>query len=98
MLGLLLKAPIKIIMTAVVSILLFVLMFAFTPDLFVRLQDGAEWIDNQIRNPPLDEQGTVLFRQFVNENSILAIFGTLVARSIVEGAAQIGGMIFGFER
>lgn len=91
MLSWMIKAPSKILATFVVSILVFLVVFAFFPNVLIALQDFSEYIDGYTRNPPIDDQGKALFRVFVNENTLLAVMGTVFARSVVEIVSMAGG-------
>lgn len=85
------KASTKLVATFFLVIILMILGFAFAPSAITGLQDFANTIEGHVRNPGLDNQGTVLFRMLVNENTIFGIFMTLIARAIVEFAAWAGG-------
>ncbi len=85
------KAGTKLVATFFLVIILMILGFAFAPGAVTGLQDFANMIEGQVRNPGLDNQGTMLFRMLVNENTIFGIFMTLIARALVEFAAWAGG-------
>lgn len=74
----------KIVITFFMVILLLMIGFAFFPDQLNRLSDFTNWIESQIRDPNLDDQGKFLFRTLVNENTIFGIVMTLLARAVVE--------------
>ena len=94
-LSLLSKASAKLVATFVLVIVLMVLAFAFFPGAIKGLQDFVETLNESLRNPPLlDEQGIILYRTLVNENTIFGIIMTLVARSVVELFALIGGSVW----
>ena len=94
-LSLLGKASAKLVATFFMVIGLMILAFAFFPGGITWLQDLVEMLNEDLRNPPLlNEQATVLYRTLVNENTIFGIIMTLLARSIVELIALIGGSIW----
>lgn len=89
------KASAKLIATFVLVIILMVLAFAFAPGLIRELQDHIEVINDMVRTPVLlDNQGLILYRTLVNENTIFGIIMTLIARAIIEIVAWLFGQAF----
>lgn len=99
LLGLFGRASTKLLATFVTVIVLMLLGFAFFPSALNALNDFANYLEGHLRNPPLNEQATVLFRTLVNENTIFGIIMTMIARSVVELFALFFGrswkMVFG---
>lgn len=97
--GLFGRASAKLIATFVMVIILILLGFAFFPSALNALNDFANTLEGMLRNPPLNEQATVLYRTLVNENTIFGIVMTMIARSVVELFALLFGrgrkMVFG---
>ncbi|MEL6258954.1 MAG: hypothetical protein AAFQ67_07855 [Pseudomonadota bacterium] len=91
MIWMLARASTKLIATFIVVFIFFILSFVFAPGLVRAIQDFADMINNLTRTPPLGEQALILYRTFVNENTIMGITLTVIARVIVEIAAWIGG-------
>ncbi|MEO0983087.1 MAG: hypothetical protein AAFX03_10595 [Pseudomonadota bacterium] len=91
MIGMMARASTKMVATFVVVIVFFLICFAFAPWIIRGLQDVAEWMDNYLRTPPLNEQALILYRTLVNENTLLGIITTVVARMIVEIVSWVGG-------
>ena len=91
LLGVFSRASAKLAATFVVVIILMILAFAVAPGAIVGLQDMVEDLNEMLRNPPLNQQATVLYRTLVNENTIFGILMTLIARAIVETCAFGGG-------
>lgn len=91
LLGVFTRASAKLAATFVVVILLMIIAFAVAPGWIVGLQDFVETLNEHLRNPPLNQQGKVLYRTLVNENTIFGILMTLIARAIVETVAFAGG-------
>ena len=93
MFSMMVKAPIKIVATFVVSLGLFLGAFIFFPTALTTVQDWANNVSDAIRNWPPDDKSTVLWRTFTDSNAILAVFVTILSRSIVELSGQIGGAV-----
>jgi len=91
LLGLFTRASAKLAATFVVVIMLMLAGFAFFPGAVNALSDFTNYIEGYLRNPPLNEQATVLFRTLVNEQTIFGIIVTMLARSIVEFFAWFFG-------
>lgn len=83
-------------MSFVLVIAIMVLAFAFFPEGIRGMQDWIEGLNDHLRTPPiLDDQGLILYRTLVNENTIFGIIMTLVSRAIIEVFAWGFGAIFG---
>lgn len=83
--GSLTRSSAKLVISFFLVIVLMVLGFAFAPDLVRGFQDWIEGINDMVRTPPLlDDQGLILYRTLVNENTIFGIILTLVSRAIIE--------------
>ncbi|MEO0881520.1 MAG: hypothetical protein AAFY34_02195 [Pseudomonadota bacterium] len=78
------KASAKLAATFIMVIVLLLVGFAFFPGAVNGLSDFTNYLEGYLRNPPLNEQATVLFRTLVNEQTIFGIIMTMIARSIVE--------------
>ena len=85
------RASTKLAATFVMVILLMLLGFAFFPSAINGLSDFTNYLEGYLRDPPLNEQATVLFRTLVNEQTIFGIIMTMIARSIVEFFAWFFG-------
>lgn len=96
MFGMLFRSSTKMAATFVVLIGLMLLCFMFAPGLLTGLQDVAEWLDNYLRTPPLNQQETVLWRTLVNENTLFGVISTIIARMVVELGAFFFGTVLGF--
>mgnify|MGYP001266629586 CR=1 FL=1 len=94
LLGSVVRSSTKLFISFVVVIALMVLAFAFAPGLIRQSQDWIEVLNDMVRTPPmLDDQGLILYRTLVNENTIFGIIMTLLARSLVEIFAWIFGRL-----
>ncbi|MEM6899402.1 MAG: hypothetical protein AAF583_06500 [Pseudomonadota bacterium] len=85
------KASAKLAATFVTVIVLMLAGFAFFPGAVNSLSDFTNYLEGFLRNPPLNEQATVLFRTLVNEQTIFGIIITMIARSFVEFVAWFFG-------
>lgn len=85
------KASAKLAATFVMVIILMLSGFAFFPSAVNSLSDFTNYLEGFLRNPPLNEQATVLFRTLVNEQTIFGIIITMISRSIVELIAWFFG-------
>lgn len=94
LLGMFSRASAKLLATFVMVIALMIGMFAVAPGLITALQDLVEGLDAVLRDPPLNEQGTVLYRTLVNENTVFGIVMTIIARALVELIAWAGGSLW----
>jgi hypothetical protein len=94
MLGLIVKAPVKIVATFVVSLGLLLGAFIYLPDALTTAQDWSNNVSDAVRDLPPDNKSTVLWRTFTDSNAILAVFVTILSRSIVELAGHAGGAIY----
>lgn len=91
LLGLFGRASAKLMATFIMVIVLMLAGFAFFPSALNALNDFANTLEGMLRDPPLNEQGTILFRTLVNENTIFGIIMTMIARSVVEFFALFFG-------
>ncbi|MEM1105977.1 MAG: hypothetical protein AAGH87_06265 [Pseudomonadota bacterium] len=88
LLGSLTRASTKLVLSFVLVIVIMVLCFAFAPGLIRGMQDWIENLNELLRTPPLlSDQGLILYRTLVNENTIFGILLTLLARAIIEVCA-----------
>ncbi|MEL6568779.1 MAG: hypothetical protein AAFQ22_10205 [Pseudomonadota bacterium] len=88
LLGSLTRASTKLVLSFVLVIVIMVLSFAFAPGMIRGLQDWIEALNEILRTPPLlNDQGLILYRTLVNENTIFGILLTLMARAIIEVCA-----------
>lgn len=95
--GSLFRSSSKLVISFVLVIVIMVLGFAFVPEWVRGLQDQIEWMNDFIRTPPLlDDQGLILYRTLVNENTIFGIVMTIFARAIIELVAWFFGTAMGF--
>lgn len=96
LMGSLARSSTKLFISFVLVIVLLVLAFAFAPGMVRGVQDWIEVINDSVRTPPLlDDQGMILYRTLVNENTIFGIIMTLISRAIVEIIAWFFGLMFG---
>ena len=91
MLNFFFKAPVKILATFAVSMGLFLGAFIWFPTALTTAQDWSNIVSDTVRDWPPDDKSTVLWRTFTDSNAILAVFVTILSRSIVEMAGQAGG-------
>jgi hypothetical protein len=94
MLGLIVRAPIKIVATFFVSLGLLLGAFVYTPDALTTVQDWSNNVSDAVRDLPPDDKSTVLWRTFTDSNAILAVFMTILSRSLVELVGQAGAALF----
>ena len=88
----------KIMATFIVMLLLTFIMILFVPGAYVGLQDFAEWIDDGVRNPPMESTNVAIYRFFVNSSTIMGVIMTIISRAIVDlGAMGFGGLFKGFQ-
>ena len=93
------RASAKLIASFVLVIVILVLAFAFEPGWVRGFQDWIELLNDQLRTPPLlDDQGLILYRTLVNENTIFGILMTLISRAIIEIIAWAFGRMFASEK
>lgn len=80
------NASAKLIATFFVVLGLMLLAFAFFPSAINELREAIQQflLTDFMRDPPLSEQGELLFDMLINEASIFGIVMTLIARMIVE--------------
>ncbi len=98
LMGSLARSSTKLFISFILVIVMLVLAFAFAPGLVRGFQDWIELINDMIRTPPLlDDQGLILYRTLVNENTIFGILMTLLSRAIVEIIAWTFGHMFDSE-
>ncbi len=96
--GSLVRSSAKLVLSFVLVIVIMVLAFAFEPAWIRGFQDWIEGLNDILRNPPLlDDQGLILYRTLVNENTIFGIIMTLLSRAIIEVFAWFFGRAFGSE-
>ena len=95
MLNMFFKAPAKIVLTFVVSMGLFLGAFIWFPNGLIAAQDWSNNISDFVRDWPPDDESTILWRTFTDSNAILAVFMTILSRSIVEMVFQLFGFFFG---
>lgn len=99
LMGSLARSSTKLFISFILVIVLLVLAFAFAPGAVRGFQDWIEVLNDQLRTPPLlDDQGLILYRTLVNENTIFGILMTLISRAIVEIVAWLFGQMFGPEK
>ena len=92
----LLKAGGKIVATFVATLALFVLCFMFWPKGVTMMQDFSNWAEDYLRSPGfLDDQAKALYNTFINSGTILGVTATVIARTLVEAIAWIGGSFTG---
>ncbi len=95
LLGSMTRASAKLVASFALVIVILVLAFAFEPGWVRGFQDWIELLNDQLRTPPmLDDQGLILYRTLVNENTIFGIIMTLVSRAIIEFIAWCFGQLF----
>ena len=93
--GSLFRSSAKLVISFALVIIIMVLAFAFEPGWVRGFQDWIEALNDTLRTPPLlDDQGLILYRTLVNENTIFGILMTLIARAIVEMVAWMFGQAF----
>ncbi|MAK60144.1 MAG: hypothetical protein CMK09_04120 [Ponticaulis sp.] len=98
LLGSLGRSSAKLVASFVLVIVMMVLAFAFMPEAIRSAQDHIEGINDMVRTPPLlDDQGLILYRTLVNENTIFGILMTLIARAIIEIVSWVFGQGFSNE-
>lgn len=95
LMGSLARSSTKLFISFILVIVMLVLAFAFAPGLVRGFQDWIEHLNDLLRSPPLlDDQGLILYRTLVNENTIFGILMTLISRAFVEIIAWIFGNMF----
>ncbi|MEM9055474.1 MAG: hypothetical protein AAGB16_09125 [Pseudomonadota bacterium] len=80
------NASAKLIATFFMVLALMLLAFAFFPAAINELRELIQQflLTDFMRDPPLSEQGELLFDMLINEASIFGIIMTLIARMLVE--------------
>lgn len=80
------NASAKLIATFFMVLALMLLAFAFFPGVINGLREAIQefLLTDFMRDPPLNEQGELLFDMLINEASIFGIVMTLFARMLVE--------------
>ncbi|MEM6535169.1 MAG: hypothetical protein AAF613_05955 [Pseudomonadota bacterium] len=80
------NASAKLIATFFMVLALMLLAFAFFPGFINGLREAIQHflLTDFMKDPPLNEQGELLFDMLINEASIFGIIMTLIARMLVE--------------
>lgn len=98
MLAMFARASAKMIATFVVMVAFFLLCLLYFPGAIVSLQDFSQYLETEVRNPPIDDVSKSVYRMLVNDGTILGVLATIIARLFVEIVSWIGGSLWALRK